>query len=105
MQNYISYVAAGKDFQFGTALSFSGNSLDYVAQKIFLKVSFDRDTKLREGLIPIVLSEEEKSKMTDNQIIEWQRINTIVFVDYASKKKMSMRHLSDFIGQYKVEQI
>lgn len=70
---------------------------------MFVEVCSDRNSKLKDGIIPTTLSDEEKHNMNEDDILEWYRTINIEFVDYKCKKKLSMHHMSDFQGNYKVE--
>lgn len=103
MENSISYCAGGKKFKFVTQLKFGELSNEQIAVKVFLSVSFDRDSRLLKGEIPISLSEEETQHMTDADLLEWKLTTNIEFVDYISKKRFFMHLMSDFLGNFKVE--
>ena len=104
MCNYISYCAGGKQFEFVTPLSFDSLSNEQIAIKVFLSVSFDRDTRLLKGEIPTSLSNEEAQSMTDADKWEWRCTTNLVFVDNICRKKLSMNHMSDFQRNFKVEE-
>ena len=105
MENYISYIAGGAIQKFPTSLSFQDNNDAFVAQRLYLEVAFDRDEKLIAGTIRRILTEEEKQNMNEEEICEWHRISNIEFFDYVHMKKMSMKHMSDFQGNYCVENL
>lgn len=105
MENSISYFAGGKQFNFFTPLKFGDQTDEQIAVKVFILVSADRNTRLKNGEIPISLSDKEKQSMTDAEIAEWYFTSNIEFVDYACKKKLLMHHMSDIQGYFKVEPI
>jgi hypothetical protein len=103
MENSISYCAGGKRFEFATPLAFGSFSNELIARKVFLEVNEDRGARLLQGKIPLSLSIEEEKRMSDAEILDWYRTTDIVFVDYFSKKKLSMHYMSDFINNFRVE--
>lgn len=103
MGNSISYSAGGKILNFLTPLDFGKLTNAQVATKVFIEVSFDRDSRLMKGEIPTTLTDEEKTHMTDADILEWLCVTNIEFIDYTCKKKMSFTHMSDYIDKVKVE--
>lgn len=105
MENTISYIAGGEKQTFPTCLCIDGEQTDLTAKRVFLAICKDRDSKLVEGQIRRKLTEEEEKSMAEEEIFEWYRITFIEFVDYASKKKLIMNHMSDFSGNYTVESI
>ena len=105
MKNSISYFTGGKRFTFSTNLIFENQTDEQIAAKVFLEVSFDRDTRLRNKEIPISSSVEELQHMTNAEKMEWQCITKIEFIDYACKKKLSMHNMSDIQGSFIVESL
>ena len=103
MENSISYFAGGKRFKFTTPIMFGDLTNEQIAIKVYLDVSFDRNTRLLNKEIPNSLTDEEKSHMNDDDIFEWLCINHIEFVDYISKKKFTMHHMSDFQWNFRVD--
>ena len=65
----------------------------------------DRDIKLIEGNIRLKLTEEEEKSMSEEDIFEWYRITAIEFVDYTSNKRLTMKYMSDFSGNYIIETV
>ncbi len=105
MESYISYVAGGQTYKFSTPLSFNETGDDYnaIAIKVYLAVSDDRADKLEKGLIQKVLSEKEKAQLDDSTISELGKTSDIEFFDANANKKLKMKHMSDFMGNYVIE--
>ena len=105
MKNSISYFAGGKKFIIPTQLTFENRTDEQIAVKVFQKVSFDRDTRLMNEEIPHSISAEELQGMTEEEKMEWSCITKIEFIDYVCRKKLSMHHMSDIQGKFKVESL
>ena len=82
MENSISYFAGGRQFNLFTQLKFGNLTDEQIAVKVFIIVSADRNTRLKNGEIPISLSDKDKQSMTDAEISEWYFRSSIEFVDY-----------------------
>jgi len=105
MESYISYVSGGQTYKIPTSLSFNekGDDDNTIAIKVYLAVSGDRTDKLENGLIQKVLSEQEKAQLDDSAILEWYKTSDIEFFDANANKKLKMKHMSDFMGNYEIE--
>lgn len=105
MENYVSYIAGGEKQYFPTSLCFDNEPTDFIARRVYLAICMDRDIKLIEGNIRLKLTEEEEKSMSEEDIFEWYRITAIEFVDYTSNKRLTMKYMSDFSGNYIIETV
>ena len=105
MKHNISYTAANKRFSFYSQVTFNGHNDNDVARSIYLAVMSDSRNRIKKEEIPTEPSNEEASQMSDEQLEEWYKTVNIEFVDEKANKILRMKHMSDFMGGYIVEQL
>lgn len=101
MGNYIVYKTFGREYQFTTNISFSDQDDSYTAVRVYLEVANDRDYRL----INLLYNKEQENNMTKDVSDDYEKITDIVFTDVISKKKLTMKYMSDLFGRYQVESI